>query len=339
MTDSAYGVLWIAIGLIAVLASAIFSGVETGVYRVNRVRLRLRSESGDSRAKILVRLLRDQTSLLTTLLIAVNTANYAASSAIVALCSLAGIPEWQILLVVPLLAAPVLLVLAEIVPKNIFQNYSDRYTYSFAGVMLWCRRLLVGCGLLPLTDALTRLLLRLTGRRAAAGAADQLFHPRQQIGRLLAESSHQGVLTPYQSFLVDRVMNLRSVRVSQVMVPLSRAVAVPANQPRDKFIAQARTHHHARVVAFQDRPANAVGVIHVNEVLGATEPDKGSRPLAQYVRPAPRLKADWTLVHALFTLQQGRAGLGLVVDKAGATVGIVTIRDLVDEIVGEIEEW
>jgi CBS domain containing-hemolysin-like protein len=335
MNDRLAAMLWLAAAVAAVVASAIFSGVETGVYRLNRVRLRLRSESGDGPARTLVRLLRNQRSLLATLLIGTNIANYIGSSAIVALCSIAQFPEWQIAVFAPIIFAPVLLVFAEVVPKNIFQAYSDRYTYSFAGLLRWFRRVLMLAGLLPLVDALTGLLVRLTRRRLAA-EADQLFHPRQQVGRLIAESSHQGALTPYQSFLVDRVMNLRSVRLAQVMVPLARVSAVPADIARDRFIAHARTHNHGRVLVYKDRPANAVGVVDVNAVLAS--PDPGAA-VSGFIQDAPRLKGDDALVHALFALQRTAVGMGIVTDKGGAAVGIVTIKDLVEEIVGEIEEW
>jgi putative hemolysin len=323
---------WTVLALAGLLLSALFSGVETGIYRLNRIRLRLRSETGQPRARTLARLMRNQHSLLGTLLIGNNIANYLASSAIVALCSFTALAEWQIVVVVPIIMAPALMLFGEIIPKNIFSTYSDRYTYSFAGVLKVLRWMLLATGLLPLVDAVSSGLVRLT-RRHVAGETDQVYHPRQQVGLLITESLHQGALSAYQSLLIDRVMNLRNVRVGQVMVPLPRVRATPAAITRDQFIAQARRHNHGRVLAYSDRPANAIGVIPVNAVLASEAPD---RPIRDFVQPAPRLNADRTVVAALFTLQNASLGMGIVVDKSGKAVGIVTIRDLVEEIIGEI---
>lgn len=335
MSDRAAIWIWIAAGLAAVLASALFSGIETGIYRLNPIRLRLRSESGDRRAGRLARLMRNQRSLLATLLIGNNIANYIGSSAIVAVCALGTtLANWQIALVVPVIVAPVLLVFGEIVPKSIFQAYADRYTYAFVGTITWCRRLFVALGLLPLIDTLTGLLIRVTGRKAA-GEAEQLFHPRQQVGRLITESLHQGTLTAYQTRLIDRVMNLRGVRVAQVMVPLSKVRCIRADVTRETFIARAREHNFSRVLVYRDKPANAVGIVSVNEVLQGDP----TRPVSDFVQTAPKLRPESPVVHGLFTLQRAHRGLGVVTDKSGAAIGIATLKDLVEEVIGEIEEW
>lgn len=325
-------IAWSLLALASLLFSALFSGLETGIYRLNRIRLRLRSESGEPRAKTLARLVRNQHSLLGTLLIGNNIANYMASLSIVALCSFTTLSQLQISLLVPIVLAPVLMVFGEILPKNIFHSYSDRYTYSFAPLLRTVRWVLLGSGLLAVVDGISRLLVRLTSRHVAL-ETDQLFHPRQQVGLLFAEGQHQGALTAYQSQLIYQVMNLRNVRVAQVMVPLAKVRAVSVDISREQFIAHARKHEHGRVLAYKDRPANAAGVISVNAALA-----DGRGEIASFVQPVPRLPADRPVVPALFALQSARLGMGIVVDKNGSAIGIVTSRDLLEEIIGEVGE-
>lgn len=330
--------LWLAAAGVGIVLSALFSGIESGIYVLSRIKLRLRSESGEPRARMLFNLLRNRRSLLGALLIGNNIANYLGTSAIAAFCSYTlywQLRDWQITIVVPLIIAPLLLLFGEILPKNIFRHYADRYTYKFARMLKWSCNLFTVCGLLPMVNALTWLLIRATSGRVGEESAN-LFHPRQQIGHLLAESRHEGTLTPYQSALVERVMNLHEVKLEQAMVPLGSVQAVPCDISRDDLLAAMRSHSFSRVPAFDGDPDNIVGIVNINEVMMT---DRTDRPVSDFIYDTVRVSIDTTIVHAIFALQSARRAMGIVTDKAGRAVGAITIKDLVEEITGEIEEW
>jgi len=337
--------LWLGGTLAGLGLSALYSGLETGLYTINRIRLRLRSESGEPAAVILQALLRDRPSLLGTLLIGNNIANYVGTSCVVGLFSTlpyGRLADWQISILVPVIFTPLLLIFGEIVPKNIFRYYTDRYSYRFARALKWSRRLFRWCGLLVLVEQLTALLIWAAGRRGAAAEVNP-FHPRRQLGLLIRESSHQGALTPYQSILVDRVMNLRNVTVASAMVPLARVQAVPRTITRDELIERLRGQggkpiHVSRVPVYDEQagPTRILGLINTNEVVGST--DRVSS-LDAFIYGTVRLRPDATVTHALFALQRARRAMGIVATGAGDAVGVVTIKDLVEEITGEIEEW
>ncbi|MCG3179567.1 MAG: hypothetical protein BIFFINMI_01905 [Phycisphaerae bacterium] len=338
MSPAVQMALWLAAALAGVLLSGLFSGLETGVYTLNRLRLRVRSESGDASARMLARLLGNGRSLLASLLIGTNIATQLCSLAIVAFCSyklLWDLPEWAISIIVPLVLAPVLVIFSEIVPKNVFRHYSDRYTYPWARALFLFRRLLQFTGVLLLVDGLTHLLVRATRISGENDAAD-LFHPRQQVGSLIRESSHQGALTPYQSALIDRVMNLRNVTVGQAMIPMAKVQSVPADWTIGRLAAllrnQPRTYSRMPVVD----GARFVGVVNTNEALASAD---GDGPITPLVYDTARLGREASVPHAIFALQRARRAMGLVADASGKPLGIATIKDLVEEITGEIEEW
>ncbi len=338
MSDQLGMALWLAAGMVGVILSALYSGLETGIYALNRIRLRLRNEAGDPRARTLFTLLRNRRSLLGTLLIGNNIANYLGTSGITAFCSYTvywQLEDWQIAIVVPVVIAPILLLFGEIVPKNIFQFYTDRYTYYFAGMLRWSRRIFLASGLLPLVDALTTAMVRLTSGRVGADAQANLFHPRQQVGQLLRESHHEGPLSEYQSALVERVMNLRNVNVGQVMVPIGKAWSVAEGVGRGELLETLRRHNHSRMPVYRGRRDEVIGLLNIYEVMA----DDSDRPIAEFTYDTVRIHRDSSVVNAIFDLQSARRAMGLVTDDRGHVVGIATIKDLVEEITGDIEEW
>jgi CBS domain containing-hemolysin-like protein len=318
-------------GLLAgLVAAAVYAGLETGVYVLNRVRLELRAAQGDRAAARLARALARMREMLAALLVGNGAAAYLVTLSVVALLKLAGVP--RVGLYTMLVAGPLLFTLGQVLPKNLFRVAGETLTYALSGVVTATMQAARWTGISPVLMLLGRAILWLPpGARTDWAGAD----PRQRIATMLAEGHAQGVLTPIQSHIANRVVSLRSTRIREVMVPLARVAGIPIGCSRERFWRALAGLRHSRLTVWRDRPSNIVGILNVYDVLFDEDPN--ARP-ADHVMEPIRLLDQLSISQAMVTLQRAHQSMGLVVNAMDRLVGIVTVQDLIEEIVGELEE-
>jgi putative hemolysin len=231
------------------------------------------------------------------------------------------------------IVTPIILVFGGVIPKDWFQRQSDRLMYPLALPLKWCWRGACWIGVVWLLRTLTRRLLH--GIDPLRASAEKDLLPRVRVRRLLREGAVSGGLSPFQRDTIERVMNISSVRVADVMVARQRAAIVPSDIPGADVLRIARMAHFSRLPVYRDDPRRIVGILNVYHVLT----DEHRRPIAEYVQPATYVQAGESVPAALLKLQQARQVMGIVVDPAGNCLGLFTIKDLVEEIVGELAAW
>ena len=150
---------------------------------------------------------------------------------------------------------------------------------------------------------------------------------------LLMESTEEGVLTPYQNVIAENILSLRDLRVRSVMIPLSRVAAVEEEAGKERVLELVRRYNFSRFPVYREQKWRVVGVINVLDALGEEFSVRGS------VRDAPVLSPWDTVASALHELRVAKQPMGIVSDGTGRAVGLVTMKDLVEEIVGELAEW
>lgn len=308
--------------------SFLYSGVETGAYVLNKVRLDLRAESGSRSARRLANALADPSGLLAVVLAGNNLSNYLASAGMVLLLSERTHAQWLAMAIL----TPLTLIFCEMLPKNLFQRHAETLVYPLSWLLVASRRLFNAIGLLPLMRLVIGLGLRLAHRVMPPSQT-----PLAATGRLaaiLAEVQASGAITHAQSLMAERVVNLGSVRLRSVMVPLERAVLVSQAVDLQELRELLYKHNFARYGVYSQRPENIVGVLNVYEPL---LDQTGSSPAAFMTAPI-FLPQELPVSEALVELQQSHQFMGFVVDNQGRSIGLVTVKDLVEEIVGEMEE-
>lgn len=319
--------VWVAVLLVSELTDAMFSGLETGIYVMNKNRLDLHAEAGNARAKFIQQLLRRPNSLLAVLLIGTNVSRYLATFAISAMFVLAGYGDragWYTIAI----ATPLLFVTGDSGPKIIFQRLGTEIVYRLSWLLKVSRVVFLATGILPLVLALSAVLMRLTG---VAGKKSALGH--EGVAAVVAEGRGSGVLTHFQSVMADRVMHIEDVTVGDVMVPMRRVVSAPLNADRDQLVEIIRVYNYSRLPLRQ--PSGQVeGILNVYDLLVATEPTSA----AQIMTAPLVLPAETTVTRALYQMRRSRQAMA-VISRNTKHVGIITIKDLVEEIVGELEAW
>ncbi|MBN1554440.1 MAG: DUF21 domain-containing protein [Phycisphaerae bacterium] len=322
--------VWLFVCVVNVFLAGLFAGMETGAYLINRVRLELQAEAGRPRAKQVRAFLHDPNNVLATLLIGTNIHQYIAAFAVSALFVLAGHEdnaEWYTLAV----TTPLLFVFKDSLPKNLFQRLPEKLVYSSVVPMRGFDLLFKCTGLTYLVRGFAHVLLRLLGRQAAG---PQSFLGHEALLAVVAEGHAAGALTGAQREMADRVMHISRVHVADVLQPMETVARAPAEVSREEFLRRVARRNYSRLPLL-DENQRVTGVVDVYDVLT----DQTDRPIHVHAVEPLIVEAEQTVTQALYTMQRAKRCFAVVADAAGRHVGIITIKDLVEEIVGELDAW
>lgn len=322
--------LWIALAFVCVGLSALMSGMETGVYGLNMVRLHIRAGRGDAtheahRARRLLAEVEPLERVLAAILIGNNAANYAGAIAISAALSATNLSEWGVVVVNAAVLTPLLFIFGETLPKDTFRASADRLMPALAGVL---RVLRVG-----LTATLALPLVRLFGHgvsRLFAGAdAEAVATARGRLLALLLEGRRSGALSPAQTNLVERTGLLRRRRVEQVMTPWESVATLGSHWSRDRIEAALRAHKR-RAYPVVDHRGRVLGVADAARVwLEPGSPITNVMTEPVFIAPVRRL------IDALKDLRLVGARRAIV-GTADAPLGLIVERDLLKPLLRTI---
>ena len=322
-----------------VVLGGLFSGAETGLYQLSRLRLRLGIEKKRLSFAVLGKVMRDSPGLLLSMLIGTNLANYLATS-IVTLILLSKMEvEHTAELLATLLIAPTLFVFSELVPKNIFFYRADSLMPCFAPILFAFHKFFTWSGVVPLLRFISRVLTRLGGAPVTAKAAVpdmRSYH----IKAIFQETREEGFLSPVQADIINRIVSIPNVTIRSVMTPINKVEMAEGNCDKSALLDKLKKSAFTRLPVYDRWPANIVGFINIYEVLG---PGQEFTDLRNFTKPIRKLAADTTVSDAISIMQKENQKIVLVtrVGHLGRErpVGIVTMKDLVEELLGELTEW
>jgi putative hemolysin len=305
--------------------SAMFSGIETGIYTLNRVRLTVRAGRDERSAKILRDELQQPNRLLSTLLVGNNIANYAGSYGVAAILDHLGVAAGQAVIINSAVLIPLLFVFGEVLPKDLFRSHTDAWTYIAARPLRITRYVLTAVGLVPLVTAFGKYASALL-RQASPGS----LPARERIAQLMLEGVGAGVLSESQASLLDRTLAMRNRTVANEMTPWRRVVTLPADvsgPARQRVLASVRANERIIVV---DSNAQPIGAADPLSLL--LEPGKVAREL---MSGTVIVTSTTAVPKALRMLRSADATTGIVIDpRTKKPMGIVTVHDLVEPLTG-----
>ena len=317
--------------VLGIALSGFFSGAETGLYRINRLRLHLAVQNRDRTALRLSGVLRDAQGALSVTLLGTNIMNYIATSAAAFLLGgLLDLGETDTEVYTVLALTPIIFVFGEVVPKNLFRQHADVLMTRGARLLQIADGIfrLVGAG--RLLKVLTRLVSRLAGADVdPTGVAD----PRERVAKLLRDALAERRFGERQSDLIDRVLQLSETPVHSVMIPRNRVSTISARADRRELVRIARRTPHRHLPAFQESPHRIIGLAPVDELL-ATE---DWSTVGERLTRAATLGPHESVATAIGTIPPGSPEFAVVVDGTGQMLGIVTLTDLVAEVLREAE--
>lgn len=315
---------------ILLLLSGFFSSSETSMMAVNRYRLKTLAKAGHRGAKLAEWLLAQTDKLLGVVLLGNNLVN-AAAAALVTLISFRLFGENELALTLGTLAVTFLiLVFSEVTPKVLGAAYPDRIAPAASFVLAPMLKLFYPA--VWFVNLFVQGLLRLLRLRPQDAAANSMGV--EELRTLLAESGsflpaqHRGILM--------NLFDLEHITVDDVMRPRSQIEAIDLDGEAEDVQRQLVTSHHGRLPAFEGEPNNIVGMVLVRRALAHLKEEEFDPAVFRtWLREPYFIPSGTSLYTQLAQFQATRQSIGLVVDEYGELLGLVTLEDILEEIVGE----
>lgn len=336
-------------------ANAFFAAAEMALVSVRRSRLVELAASGRVGAQAALSLLARPERLLSTVQVGVTLASlgagWAGEGTVYRL-----LVQWSGPLAAPA-AAPVLhavsfvlaflvltfamVVLGEVVPKNLAMERSDRFAVAVAPVLLVFHR--IWEPFVRVLEVSSSAVSKALGRRAERATA----HSVEELKLIAGSVRAAGRMSAFEEEALGRLLELKEISVREIMVPRHDIVSVPAEATLDEVLRICVEHRYTRVPVYQDRPENLIGMLHSKDLLvlwqrqrnaareGAAPPPFALRALLRRPLVAPESKP---LIQLLDEFRLGRAHMALVVDEFGTITGLVTLEDVLEQTFGEIED-
>lgn len=322
---------WTLAVLVAlVLCSGLFSGGETALFTLSAYQRQLFGRARHGPKRMAARLIRRPDQLLVTLLLGnmtVNVCFFAISSvAIIEVAHRVG-GRWGLLL--SLLPLVVIILFGEVVPKAVAMTHPTGVSVLVAAPLYVLNGVLAPVRVTLQSLLITPVVRLLSPERAAP--EEPITH--EELQTLLACSADSGQLDQWTSALLHEVVELRDIKVREVMIPRADVIAFDLAQPREALVEQVHRRRLRMVPVYRQDIDHLCGVISVRELFLY----QGRSP-EQLVRPALFVPELATIDHLLSTFRERGERLAIVVDEYGGTAGLVTLRDVVEEIVGDLYE-
>ena len=309
---------------ICLLLEGFFSGSEIAVISADKMKLRHIAAKGSKGAKLALKMLKKPEWLLATTLVGTNIMGVANTTLATALIiSLLGQKHsWVAIICI----APVIWIFGEVVPKSVFQQRADSITPH---VIFWLR-------LFSILFSPILIVFTLIARSFGDVSKDRRYNPftlREEIITML-QMSTKGDIQHKEKGMIRRVFTFSETTAQNVMTPLIDVKAVERGITCEEALQFAAEHAHVRLPVYEERVDHVIGVLNVLELL-VVDPQE---PIEPYLRPVRYVPSGVSIRDLLFELRQDGDTVAVVVDEYGGAEGLVTVEDIMEEVVEEMED-
>ena len=311
---------------LCLLLEGFFSGSEIGVVSADQIKLRHKAAKGSKGARLALKMLEKPEWLLSTTLVGTNIAVVTNTTMVTALMIhlFGDYGSWLAIV----LAAPLIWIFGEIVPKSVFQQRAD----SLTPIVIFALRFFsyLFFPILIVFSFLTRLLAKLAG-----GDQRNPFTLREEIVTMLQMPAvTKGDIQPVEQEMIRRMFNFSETRVQEAMLPLIDVVAVEKGLTCGEARAISARESHVRLPVYDQRIDRIVGILHTLDLLEC-DPEK---PISDFVRPAFYVPGSKGIKDLMLEMRKEGTVVAIVVDEFGGAEGIITIEDIMEEVVQELED-
>lgn len=317
----------VAVLILLIILSGLFSASETAMMAVNRYRLKHLAENGHRGAKLAQYLLDRPDRLLGTILLGNNAANIAASG-VTTIIALRLFGDIAVAIAGGMLVL-VILVFAEVAPKTMAATYPERIALPAAHVLYILVKL--SHPIVWLVNQLSKAFLALFGVHLGTKSHSL---SSEELRVAVLESGAQ-IPKQNQNMLL-RVLELEKITVDDVMLPRSAVEAINIDDDWELIVNQLATSHHTRLPVYKGSLDNIIGVLHLRKVMHLSQTSEFTKKKLKEIMRTPYFVPEGTkIAQHLLNLQSKRRTFGLVVDEYGDIKGLVTLEEILEEIVGD----
>jgi Mg2+/Co2+ transporter CorB len=318
-----------AVGILIflLLLSAFFSGSETALTRARRVRLKVLSEQGNKGAQQATLLMKKPEQMLSTILLGNNFVNIAATS-LATVIFVAAFEEAG-LLYATIAMTIVILIFSEILPKTIAVAHPENIACHVAAPLKWIQKISS-----PIIWLLMHFIT-LFQRLFKVPASEDVGFNHKELATMIDMSAETGMLDSAREQMLMSSLRLHEVTVKSLMTPRKDMVMLDAAETVDKCRESAVKKPHSRYPVFHKKSDNILGIVHLRELFKLKELSSEMAHAMIWVDP-PYAPANRNALTQLFEFQSKHQHMAIVVDEFGDIDGLITLEDIIEEIVGEI---
>ena len=311
--------------------SAFFSGSETALMAISRLRLRYLAETKPVRARLVERILKEPERLIGTILLGNNLVNVAMSAIATAL-AISFWGEKGIVYVTGVLTLAIL-VFAEITPKVYAKYFNESVSLMTAPILN---------GIMVFSNPVVRLVTYITNKLLLLAGVDvsKMKRPlltEDEVRTCIKMGWDEGAITAEERRMLSRVFTLNDKQIAEVMVPESKMTVLDLNASLEEAVNMVLKTGYSRFPVKKGTPRSIVGFIHSKDLFRLTD-DRGSISLNKIVRPPYFVSADQKIDAQLRSFQARKLHQAVVVDNAGEVAGLITLEDILEELVGSIQD-
>ena len=331
---AAFGVVAIAI-LILLAVSALFSAAETALTGASRARMHQLEKDGDKAAERVNRLIDDQETMIGSVLLGNNLINILSSALITETLGRSFPGAWGVA-ISTIVTTALVLVFAEVLPKTLAITRPDDVSRSLSGPVLVVVK--VFGPIIAGIQVFVRLVLRVFGVQAITADASAA---QEEIRGAVEYHHAEGLVEARDRRMLGGVLDLADMDVTEVMVHRRAITVLDADLPPQKLVAEALDAPHTRMPLYRGEPENIVGVLHGKDLaraIVALNGDVSKLDISAVAREPWFIPDTTNLKDQLEAFLKTRNHFALIVDEYGALQGLVTLEDILEEIVGEIED-
>ena len=328
---------WIALSIVIVclVVSGFFAASETALTGASRASMLRLSKQGNSEAGVVSSLMGMRERLIGALLLGNNIANIGASALATGIFT-AWFGEVGVLYATGVMTALVV-IFAEVLPKTIAINAPDRVSLVVARPM---RLMLYLLGpLLTIVEAIVRVLMQALGIKVGANQA--ILSPTERLRGAVDLLHSEGNVEKHDRDMFGGLLDLNELQVSDVMVHRTEMVMINADQPPEDLVREMLATEYTRIPLWREKPENIIGVLHAKDLLRAiraSEGDTASIDVTTIMLPPWFVPEMRPVSEQLKAFRRRKTHFALVVDEYGEVEGMVTLEDILEEIVGDISD-
>ena len=313
---------------LGILLEAFFSGSEIGMVSVNRIKMKQLAEDGNSAARAVLKLLENPERLFTTTSLGTNLAMVASTAIFTAfmVTHFGNSGEWMAMLII----SPLIFFGGEIIPKVIFQHRADSIMLFMIYPLIFFYKILS-----PFIIWLSKASARFTSQVQLSSTEEHKTFSRDQLQRVLSLESQTVDLGVTEKKIIHNIFNFGEIRAEHCMVPLIQMTALKDTATMTEAHDVANDSGFSRMPIFHERIYNLIGILNTFDLL---DQPVDSTPITNLIRPAYYVPPNKKIDDLLKELQQRGLHMAIVVDEYGGCIGLITIEDLLEKIVGEIED-
>jgi len=316
-----------------VILSAFFSGSETSLTSASKPRMHNLAKTGKKNAKIFEYLFKNKELLICTILFANNLVNVLASA--LATKMLIELTNTDGILYATIIMTLMILVFGELIPKTLALSKADNYALKIAPFMKFLVILLY-----PLTitlNFLVSILLKLVGVNYSSFKKEEISEKREEELRGAIDLHGQDSSGDEKNMLKS-ILDLDEITVGSIMVPRKDIFSLPAKINYNDLIEKLDESPHSRIPVWEKNPENIIGVFHVRRLLSLKKTDPKNFNIKSLCQKPWFIPESTKLDNQLMEFKKKKEHFSIVVDEYGEFLGIVTLEDIIEEIVGDIDD-